>query len=159
MNRAVRGTTLFTSADDYATFEHALLHVLQIVPIRLLEYSAMPNHWHLLLSPTVDLQLQTFMHRFEGLHAKLWHKAHGTSGTGAIYQGRYKPVEIQNDRQFLNVCRYIAQNAKQAGLVARAEDWQWASLWRRRHNCHNDMMLCEWPIPAPDGWIELVNAD
>src|SRR5262249_23282775 len=120
MNRAVRGTTLFATPDDYAVFEQVLLQALQIVPVRLVEYSAMPNHWHMIVSPTVDLQLPTFMHRFEGLHAKQWHKTHGTSGTGAVYQGRYKAIEIQTDRQFLSVCRYIARNAKKAGLVARA---------------------------------------
>src|ERR1700751_334362 len=96
MNRAVRGTTLFTTPEDYAEFEKALLHALQIVSVRLVEYSAMPNHWHMVISPTADLQLAIFMHRFEGLHAKLWHKTHGTSGTGAIYQGRYKAIEIEN---------------------------------------------------------------
>jgi putative transposase len=159
MNRAVRGTTLFTTPEDYATFEQALLHTLQIVPVRVVEYSAMPNHWHIVLSPTADLQIPIFMHRFEGLHAKLWHKMHGTSGTGAIYQGRYKLVDIRTPRQFLNVCRYVARNAKKAGLVNRAEEWRWASLWRRCNNCQADLLICEWPIPVPEGWLGIVNTD
>jgi REP-associated tyrosine transposase len=150
---------LFSTADDYSAFEGVLLQGLQRVPVRLLEYCAMPNHWHMVLSPTADLQLGPFMQWFEGTHAKRWHEAHGTTGTGALYQGRYKPIEIRSDRQFLNVCRYIARNAKKAGLVARAEEWQWASLWRRCRNCHAGMMLSDWPLPTPDGWLELVNCD
>jgi REP-associated tyrosine transposase len=159
MNRAVRGTALLNTPDDYATFEGALLQGLQEVPVHLLAYCAMPNHFHLIVSPTEDLQLGAFMHRFEGTHAQRWHAAHGTSGTGAVYQGRYTPVEITSDRQFLTVCRYVERNPKKAGLVARAEQWQWGSLWRRCNNCHSDLRLCDWPIPVPDGWIDLVNAD
>jgi REP-associated tyrosine transposase len=159
MNRAVRGTRLFTTPDDYSAFEHVLLQGLQKVPVQLLAYCAMPNHWHLIVSPTKDLQLAAFMHWFEGTHVTRWHRAHGTSGTGALYQGRYKPIEIESERQFLNVCRYVERNPKKAGLVDRAEEWQWASLWRRRNNCHTDMMLCDWPVPIPATWVELVNAD
>ena len=159
MNRAVRGTRLFATPDDYAAFEHVLLQGLQQVPVHLLAYCAMPNHWHMILSPTEDLQLGEFMHWFEGTHVRRWHRDHGTSGTGAVYQGRYKPIEIQTDRQFLNVCRYVERNPKKAGLVERAEAWQWASLWRRCNNCHADMMLCDWPVPIPPTWIGLVNED
>src|SRR5437667_377297 len=66
MNRAVRGTRLFTTLDDYTAFEHVLLQGLQKVPVQLLAYCAMPNHWHMIVSPTKDLQVAAFMHWFEG---------------------------------------------------------------------------------------------
>jgi putative transposase len=158
INRAVRGTILFSTPADYCAFERVLCQSLQIVGVRLLAYCAMPTHWHMVLSPTADLQLGRFMHRFEGSHVKRWHQMHGTSGTGALYQGRYKAIEIRDERQFLNVCRYVERNPKKAGLVARAEAWQWASLWRRCNGCDKDV-LCDWPVPQPAGWTELVNAD
>ena len=83
MNRAVRGTTLFATRDDYARFEHILLQGLQRVPVRLPEYRALPNHWRMVVPPTEDGQLGEFMHWFEGTRVTRWHKAHGTSGTGA----------------------------------------------------------------------------
>ena len=36
------------------------------------------------------------------------------------------------DRHSLVVCRYVERNALRAGLVERAEQWAWSSLWRRR---------------------------
>jgi putative transposase len=150
---------LFSTPEDYATFERVLLQSLQRVAVRLLAYCVMPNHWHLIVSPTQDLQLPIFMHLFEGTHVKRWHEQHGTRGTGAVYQGRYKPLEIKDDRQFLAACRYVERNPKKAGLVARAEDWRWASLWRRCNNCHTDLMLCDWPVAIPDRWVDVVNAD
>jgi putative transposase len=159
MNRAVRGTTLFSTAEDYASFEFLLSKSLRLVPIHLLAYCAMPNHWHLVVSPTEDRQLAPFMHRFEGALAKHWHRAHQTSGTGAVYQGRYKAIEITDDRHFLAVCRYVERNPKHAGLVERAEQWQWASLWRRCNHSHHELLLRDWPVPIPARWTELVNND
>ena len=49
-------------------------------------------------------------------------------------------------------------NAARAGLVARAEDWRWSSLWRRRHG---DSLPAEflnrWPVALPSDWIRRVN--
>src|SRR5262245_3814878 len=97
MNRAVRGTTLFVTHEDYAIFENALLQAVQLVPVRLIAYCAMPNHWHLVVWTTKSNQLRRFMHRLTGLHAHRWHSSRNTSGTGAVYQGRYKSVRISDD--------------------------------------------------------------
>ena len=33
----------------------------------------------------------------------------------------------------LQVLRYVERNALSAGLVQRAEQWRWGSLWAREH--------------------------
>jgi REP-associated tyrosine transposase len=124
--------------------------------MRLLAYSAMPNHWHLVLWPMEEGQLQRFMHWLTTTHAQRWHAHHRTSGTGPVYQGRYKAVPVTSVDRLLITCRYVERNALQAGLVARAEEWRWSSLWRRCNNCHLGM-LHEWPTPVPDGWLDFVN--
>lgn len=40
---------------------------------------------------------------------------------------------MQSDRHLLVVARYVERNPLRAGLVRRAEDWRWCSLWRRTH--------------------------
>ena len=59
------------------------------------------------------------------------------SGTGAVYQGRFKAIPIQSDGHFLTVWRYVERNPLRANLVSDAADWHWSSLSRRRK------MLCE----------------
>jgi putative transposase len=59
-----------------------------------------------------------------------WHLAHGTVGTGPLYQGRFKSFPIQ-DEHFFTVCRYVERNALRANLVTSAEQWRWSSLWHR----------------------------
>ena len=91
-------------------------------------------------------------------HAMRWHVAHGTVGRGHLYQGRFKSFPIQEDEHFLTACRYVERNALAAGVVRRAEDWRWGSLWARRHGDERlEALLSEWPVERPTGWLRLVN--
>ena len=90
-------------------------------------------------------------------HTQRWHANRHTSGTGPIYQGRFKSFPVQSDEHLLTVARYIERNPLRAGMVENAEQWQWSSLWRR---CQADAALCEilgdWPVEAPGDWSRWV---
>jgi putative transposase len=59
----------------------------------------------------------------------------------------------------LTVARYVERNALRSGLVARAEDWRWSSLWRRARGTPQDRaILAEWPVDRPADWLAWVNA-
>ncbi len=90
----------------------------------------MPNHCHLVLRPLVDGEMSRFMGWVGGTHTMRYHAHYHTSGLGHVYQQRYKSFPIQDDEHFFVVCRYVERNALRAGLVSRAEDWRWGSLWR-----------------------------
>ena len=60
-----------------------------------------------------------------------WHAHFGSAGTGHLYQGRFKAFPVEDDEHFYTVTRYVERNALRAGLVDRAEEWRWSSLWRR----------------------------
>jgi putative transposase len=61
LNRAVARLPLFDKPSDYDAFERVLREALQQVPIRLLCYCVMPNHWHLVLWPQSDHALSRFV--------------------------------------------------------------------------------------------------
>lgn len=155
-NRAVRRVALFENDEEYGQFEELLLQNLQRRPIRLLAYCAMPNHWHMVLWPLCPTDLPRFMHRFTGQLADVWHEHRGTRGTGPVYQGRYKAGPVDTDESFLNVCRYVERNPLAAGLVSRAEEWRWSSLWRRQNRCGTGL-LADWPVPVPSEWLASIN--
>jgi putative transposase len=121
----------------------------------LLDFAIMRNHFHLVVQPTVERQLSRFMHWLTTTHTIRWHRDHGTTGTGAVYQGRFKALPVQTDAHFLTIARYVQRNPVRAGLVARVEDWRWSSAWRVANNC-TEGMLNEWPVTRPDGWFELM---
>src|ERR1700693_6583400 len=51
----------------------------------------------------------------------------GTGRVGHLFQGRYKAFLIEKDRYLLALIRYIHENPVKAGLVARAQEYEWSS--------------------------------
>jgi putative transposase len=156
LNRAIRRDRLFESVADYRAFLNVIAQAQGRIPLRILAYCVMPNHFHLVAWPSVEGQLSEFMHWFTATHSKRWHSHRQTAGTGSVYQGRFKAFPVQTDTHFLTVCRYVEQNPLRARLVSKAQDWEWSSLCDRCNNCDH-IQLAEWPIPQPDNWLELVN--
>jgi len=156
LNRAVGRDTLFAKPGDYAAFEKVLRQAADVVSMRLLAYVAMPNHWHLVCWPEGDDDLSEYLRWVTVTHTQRWHACHHTSGTGPLYQGRFKSFPVQADEHFLTVCRYAERNPLRANLVDRAEKWRWSSLWHRVHQTEVPW-LSEWPVAVPNHWVELVN--
>ena len=77
-----------------------------------------------------------------------------TSGTGPLYQGRFKSFPVSGDEHFLQVCRYVERNALRTNLVERAEDWRWGSLWEQTQ-AKADTLLAAWPVDQPPGWDKI----
>lgn len=153
LNRAVQGVTLFESRQDYRRFLEILVETMQRVPMRLLAYAVMPNHWHLVLWPDRDQDLALFMKWLTGIHAQEWRRVKGTTGRGAVYQGRYKSIAVQQDAHFLRLCRYVERNAVRAKLVAAAADWPWSSAAARPPGPDRPEVTA-WPVPQPADWTE-----
>jgi putative transposase len=65
---------------------------------------------------------------------------------------------VESDLHLLTVLRYVEANALRAGLVARAQDWEWTSL---RYGLDDDAkprgLLDPWPIQRPADWVDYVN--
>jgi putative transposase len=118
----------------------------------------MPNHWHLLLWSRDDGELSEVMRWITVTHTQRWHAHRQSSGSGPVYQGRFKSFPVQSDEHFLTVARYVERNALRAKLVKRAEQWQWSSLWRwAQGNPELLGLLCVWPVERQRQWVAWVN--
>ena len=158
LNRANGRQTIFTHEADYEAFEQVLVEAVQRVSMRVLAYGVLPNHWHLVLWPRADGDLSRCVGWLTLTHTQRWHAHHHTTGTGHLYQGRFKSFPVQTDEHFLTVCRYVERNPVRAGLVPQAECWRWGSLWQReqRHDAAQGL-LHSWPVDQPAGWVQWVN--
>ena len=101
LNRAVGRATIFESRDDYRLFHELLLETTIAQEMRVLAFALMPNHWHLALYPHADGDMGTFMHRITNTHTRIIHARTGTTGTGPLYQGRYKSFLVEDDQHLL----------------------------------------------------------
>lgn len=118
----------------------------------------MSNHWHFVVWPEKDDQLSKFFGYLGLTHATRWQVAHQTVGTGHVYQARFKNFMVQEDEHLLWVLRYVERNPVRAGMVLRAQDWQWSSLYARLHGpAPIRKLIADWPVERPRNWVELVN--
>lgn len=158
LNRGNLLADIFQDESDYTDFESILHAGLEYYEIELFCYQLMPNHFHLVLRPLVDGAMGRFMGWIGGTHAMRYHAHHQSIGTGRIYQRRYKSFPIQDDKHFTTVCRYVEGNALRAGLVDRAEQWRWGSLWRWSQKPEPDpKLLSRWPVTRLPKWSSRVN--
>jgi putative transposase len=131
---------------------------VRISPIRMLGYCLMRKHFHMILWPRREGELTAFMRWLTNTHTMRWHVAHNTVGRGHLYQGRFKSFIIQPQEYLLTALRYVERNPVRPGVVSRAEDWRWGSLWRREHGSDEQrQLLCDWPVARRADWVEWVN--
>ncbi len=155
LNRAVGRGTLFHKDGDFAAFVKVLRQAKQWRPVRVLGYCVLPNHWHLVLWPRRDGDLSEFLRWLTVTHTQRYHAHYHTSGTGPLYQGRFKSFPIAEDEHLLRVLRYVERNALRAGLTTHAEAWRWSSLWLRTRG-QAAGLLDEGPVALPEDWLRRV---
>jgi putative transposase len=154
LNRATARLKLFRKAADYEAFLRVFDEALDRHPIRVLAYCLMPTHWHVVLWPADDGQVSAFLRWLTLTHSVRWHKHYQSTGSGHVYQNRFKAFAVAEDAHLLTVVRYVERNALRAGLVPRAEDWRWSSLaCRLAGGAPAQRRLHAWPIPRPPDWL------
>src|SRR3984957_12117617 len=95
LNRAVGRATLFKKPADYAAFENILHEAHEPLSMRLLAFVVMPNHWHLIPSPSQSGQLTAYLQWLTVTHGRRRHARRQPVGTGLIYQGWFKSFPIE----------------------------------------------------------------
>ena len=158
LNRANGRLRLFKKDEDFLAFEQAMQQAFERVPIRILDWCIMPNHWHFVLWPKRDGELTAFLRWLTLTHTQRWKHAHDAVGHGHLYQGRFKSFPIQQDLHLLTALRYVQRNPLRAKLVKSAERWPWGSCFVREHRSHDLYpLLADWPVERPPRWLATVN--
>lgn len=158
INRANGRLQIFNTEKDYELFESLLLEAKEMTGMRILAYTIMPNHWHLVLHPKNDGDLSTFMHWLTTTHTRQVHTKTDTIGGGHLYQGRYKSFLVESGTHLLTLIKYVERNAPRAKLTKKCEDWQWGSVWRRtRGTKQQKSLLAPSPEPLPHKYLSWIN--
>lgn len=154
LNRGNGRAKVFHKDGDYAAFLDLMARANERLPMRILGYALLPNHFHLVLWPRADGDLSRWMQWLLTSHVRRYHRHYETSGH--VWQGRFKAFPIAQDEHLLTVLRYVERNALRARLVDRAEAWAWSSLGWRSSGKRPDL-LADWPVACPRNWTSLVN--
>ena len=101
INRANGRLQIFNTDEDYRLFEQLLLETKEITDMRILAYELMSNHWHLVLYPKNDGDLQAFMHKLSNTHKK-GTRTHRYKRQWALVSKCYKSFLIDSDTYLFN---------------------------------------------------------
>ncbi len=88
-------------------------------------YCLMPNHVHLILTPTDAAGMARALGE-----AHLWYAVYVNARsrwTGHLFDGRYASTPM-DESHLLSAVRYFSLNPLRARLVAHAADWPWSSV-------------------------------
>ncbi len=96
-------------------------------------YVMMGNHYHILLRTNKN-NLSDFMHRLNTTYSHRFNYMHGL--TGHLFHDRYKSFLVEDDQYFVAAMRYIAINPVVAGMVDKAEKYEWGSYRYLFENNH-----------------------
>lgn len=153
INRANNRTQIFHNDKEYQHFERLLREAKERIPMRILAYVLMPNHWHLVLHTENDGDLSLFMQWLTLTHTQQYRAKTQTIGHGHLYQGRYKSFLVEKDSYLVQLIRYVERNPHRAKLVQSAEEWRWGSAWRRYYGDTKERgFLDALPIDLPRGY-------
>jgi putative transposase len=154
LNRGNLKARVFHEAADYEQFLALIARAQQRLELPILAACLMPNHVHLVVRPNLAQDVARWMHWVFTTHVRWYHAKY--SGSGRVWQGRFKAFIVQEDQHLLTLMRYVERNALRARLVERAEDWRWGSLaWRAAR--WPPVKLNTPPLPLPSYWRHYVN--
>jgi putative transposase len=154
LNRGNGKQQVFHKEKDYDAFLYLTEEAKIRIPISVLAYCIMPNHFHFVVMPERGKDLSRWMQWLMTSHVRRYHGHYGTSGH--VWQGRFKSFIVKQDGHLTNLVRYVEGNPVRAGLVTIAADWKWSSHSFRIAG-ERSVLIDELPVQLPENWGELVD--
>lgn len=115
---------IFDDQLDKAKFLDILSETMKKYPFHLLYYVLMDNHYHILLE-MIDNDIGLIMKQINLAYSKYYNKKYSRSGT--VYGERYSAFNVIDDRHFLQLLYYIANNPVKAGLVKHPSQYRFCA--------------------------------
>jgi len=122
--RGINRQEIFHDAEDHRRYLETLERFTKETGSALLGYCLMGNHLHLLIQEGHE-SISVFMKRLGTSYAYWYNQKYNR--TGHMFQDRFKSESVESDAYLLTVIRYIHQNPVKAGIVEKAQDYQWSS--------------------------------
>ena len=124
MMRGINRQKIFLEEDDNIKFIETLKKYKEISGYDLFGYCLMGNHLHLLMKENKE-SLGTTIQRICSSYVLWYNKKYDR--IGHLFQERFKSEPVEDDTYFLVVLRYILQNPVKAGIVSKAQDYEWSN--------------------------------
>ena len=115
---------MFFSTSDRHAYLRLLKTNLESTGARLLAWCLMENHVHLVLIPGYEDTLEVLLRRVHGRYAQMINAKLDRSGH--LWQNRYFSCAL-SAKHLRRAIAYVERNPVRAGIVEKAEHYQWSS--------------------------------
>ncbi len=78
--------------------------------VKIVAFCLMSNHYHLILRQLVDGGISLFMKKLSNSYTGYFNEKYKRKGIGALFQGTFKAVHIENNKQLISLINYIFTN-------------------------------------------------
>jgi putative transposase len=145
VQRGNNRSAAFFSDEDRAVYLFLLMRYSKKWQTRIICYSLMANHIHLLARPLTEESLQKTMQGVTLCYTQ--HINRKYRRTGRLWESRYYSCIVDHDAYLWAVARYIEQNPVRAAMVENPEDYLYSSA-RAHLGLVQDPVLGEDLFPA-----------
>src|SRR5208282_5809010 len=122
--RGNRRMQTFFGDEDYALYLDLLSERCRQAGVAVWSYCLMPNHVHLILTPSTPEGLGRALGETHRRYASVVNAR--LRVTGHLFQSRFASVAM-DEAHLMAAARYVALNPVRARLVEKAPDWRWSS--------------------------------
>jgi putative transposase len=148
----------FKTEEDRLTYLRLLRDNLGDAEVRVLAWSVMTNHVHLVAVPGREDSLSVLFRRLHGRYAQYYNAR--TGRTGHLWQNRFFGC-VLGASHLWRALVYVERNLVRAGMVERAEEYRWSSA--AAHVSGEDgtgiLDMEGWPQQAPADWAAVLSEE
>jgi REP-associated tyrosine transposase len=120
------GPSLYYRDDiDHATWTRLFARTARRHDWTVIIVCQLTTHWHAIVE-TLDWSLPDGMQFLNGEYSRTFNERHAR--VGYLVRDRYWSRRKSTEAELVNAYAYVANNPVLAGLVRRAEEWQWSSF-------------------------------
>ena len=115
--------TIFYDDEDKGVFLNKLKIAKKKFKYKILAYCLMSNHVHLVISienENLSKGIQSLIIRYASYFNRKYNRK------GPFVQNRFNSKKVENQRYFLEVCRYVHRNPEKAGME-KTDKYRWSS--------------------------------
>lgn len=155
VQRGNNRTACFKSGEDFLVYLALLREEMPAARCALHAYCLMPNHVHLLLTPSAEESCGTLMRQVSFRYSQFFNKKHRRTGT--LWEGRYRSCLVESRTYVLACHRYV--DPVRAGMVETASDYPWSSF-RANAGALTDPLLTrheELTAISPADYVKMVS--
>lgn len=130
ISRVIKEFSQYCTGQSRALTSGYEVDVVKKRVVELIAFCIMPNHFHLILKEMGEGGIATYMQRVLTAYSKYYNTKYGKSGH--VFQGPYRAVHVENDRQLLHLSAYLHRNPRELSSWFRKED---KYIWSSYQDC------------------------